>query len=207
MREARALMKIARGPALISQNLTYAAEICRSPIETSPASPIEMSRFLVCLRLVEVADLFRAGQMPAPPGSGPRFDHQRADRPLSAVPAVPRAGGYLVVRINCLVPGLEGPLSTLTGLSLHVGTSAAREALSGYSIISAGSRGGIGEGTTRYCSGRSKGSQNGLLGRGSGCGRRDRTGYYRNREMKAEPGPPMTLGAAAAAPSAHRNDA
>jgi hypothetical protein len=25
--------------------------------------------------------------------------------------------------------------------------------------------------------------------------------------MKAEPGPPMTLGAAAAAPSAHRNDA
>jgi hypothetical protein len=29
MREARALMKIARGPALISQNLTYAAEICK----------------------------------------------------------------------------------------------------------------------------------------------------------------------------------
>ncbi len=28
---------------------------CRSPIETSPASPIEMSRSSVCLRLVEVA--------------------------------------------------------------------------------------------------------------------------------------------------------
>jgi len=28
---------------------------CRSPIETSPASPIEMSRSSVCLRLIEVA--------------------------------------------------------------------------------------------------------------------------------------------------------
>ena len=32
----------------------YATLRCRSPIETSPASPIEMSRSLVCLRLVEV---------------------------------------------------------------------------------------------------------------------------------------------------------
>ena len=31
----------------------YATNLCRSPIETSPASPIEMSRSSVCLRLVE----------------------------------------------------------------------------------------------------------------------------------------------------------
>src|SRR5690349_919161 len=33
----------------------YVTLTCRSPIETSPASPIEVSRSSVCLRLVEVA--------------------------------------------------------------------------------------------------------------------------------------------------------
>jgi hypothetical protein len=41
---------------------------CRSPIETSPASPKEMSRSLVCLRLVEVAW-----------GDGDHDEPQRAD--------------------------------------------------------------------------------------------------------------------------------
>ena len=36
-------------------NSSYATLRCRSPIETSPASPIEMSRSSVCLRLVRVA--------------------------------------------------------------------------------------------------------------------------------------------------------
>jgi hypothetical protein len=36
-------------------NGDYAIYPCRPPIETSPASPIEMSRSSVCLRLVEVA--------------------------------------------------------------------------------------------------------------------------------------------------------
>jgi hypothetical protein len=50
--------------------------VCRSPIETSPASPIEMSRSSVCLRLVEVAwddgdhDELQRGD--TPPGAGSR---------------------------------------------------------------------------------------------------------------------------------------
>src|SRR5258707_15271595 len=47
--------------------------ICRSPIETSPASPIEMSRSLVCLRLVEVAW-----------DDGDHDEPQRADAPAGA---------------------------------------------------------------------------------------------------------------------------
>src|SRR6202035_4500759 len=46
---------------------------CRSPIETSPASPIEMSRSLVCLRLVEVAW-----------DDGDHDEPQRADAPAGA---------------------------------------------------------------------------------------------------------------------------
>jgi hypothetical protein len=40
------------GERQVSHNPAH--QSCRSPIETSPASPIEMSRSLVCLRLVEV---------------------------------------------------------------------------------------------------------------------------------------------------------
>lgn len=39
----------------IFHNLRSVTFDCRSPIGTSPASPIEMSRSSVCLRLVEVA--------------------------------------------------------------------------------------------------------------------------------------------------------
>src|SRR5260370_11267669 len=38
-----------------SRIANYASFDCRSPIETSPASPIEMSRSPVCVRLVGVA--------------------------------------------------------------------------------------------------------------------------------------------------------
>jgi hypothetical protein len=41
MREARALIKIARGLALIFHNCRCPTRDCRSPIETSPASPVE----------------------------------------------------------------------------------------------------------------------------------------------------------------------
>jgi hypothetical protein len=40
---------------LLLHNMREEMEHCRSPIETSPASPIEMSRSSVCLRLIEVA--------------------------------------------------------------------------------------------------------------------------------------------------------
>jgi hypothetical protein len=46
---------------------------CRSPIETSPASPIEMSRSSVCLRLIEVAW-----------DDGDHDEPQRADPPTGA---------------------------------------------------------------------------------------------------------------------------
>src|SRR4051794_398776 len=46
---------------------------CRSPIETSPASPIEMSRSSVCLRLIEVAW-----------DDGDHDEPQRADPPAGA---------------------------------------------------------------------------------------------------------------------------
>src|ERR1700736_5976651 len=46
---------------------------CRSPIETSPASPIEMSRSSVCLRLIEVAR-----------DDGDHDEPQRADPPAGA---------------------------------------------------------------------------------------------------------------------------
>jgi Resolvase, N terminal domain len=46
---------IRRSVAVIFHNPSYRAWPCRSPIETSPASPIEMSRSSVFLRLVEVA--------------------------------------------------------------------------------------------------------------------------------------------------------
>jgi len=53
--------------------LSCADSDCRSPIETSPASPIEMSRSLVCLRLVGVAW-----------HDGDRDEPQRADAPAGA---------------------------------------------------------------------------------------------------------------------------
>src|SRR5712671_6252960 len=51
----------------------YATLQCRSPMETSPASPIEMSRSTVCLRLVEVAW-----------DDGDHDEPQRADAPAGA---------------------------------------------------------------------------------------------------------------------------
>ena len=44
-----------RLPSIIADGSLWCDRRCRSPIETSPASPIEMSRSSVCLRVVEVA--------------------------------------------------------------------------------------------------------------------------------------------------------
>ena len=54
-------------------NPDYPTITCRSPVETSPASPIEMSRSSVCLRLVEVAW-----------DDGDHDEPQRADPPAGA---------------------------------------------------------------------------------------------------------------------------
>jgi len=58
---------------LFSRSGRYATLACRSPIEASPASPIEMSRSSVCLRPVEVAW-----------DDGDHDEPQRSDAPAGA---------------------------------------------------------------------------------------------------------------------------